>query len=46
VIIAVLQDHGAAHGEPELLERQPTSFQGACNTGCEHGQAARALSRT
>jgi hypothetical protein len=28
VIVAVLQDHGAAHDEPELLERQLTSFQG------------------
>jgi hypothetical protein len=43
VIIAVLQDHGAAHDEPELLERQLTSFQGACNPGCEDVQAARHL---
>jgi hypothetical protein len=43
VIIAVLQDHGAAHDEPELLERQRTSFQGACNPGCEDVQAARHL---
>jgi integrase len=28
VIIAVLQDHGAAHDEPELLERQPTAREG------------------
>jgi hypothetical protein len=46
VIIAVLQDHGAAHDEPELLERQLTSFQGACNTGCADVQTARAPSRT
>jgi hypothetical protein len=43
VIIAVLQDHGAAHDEPELLERQLTSFQGACNPGCEDVQTAREL---
>ena len=43
VIIAVLQDHGAAHDEPELLDRQLTSFQGACNPGCEDVQAARHL---
>jgi hypothetical protein len=43
VIIAVLQDHGAAHDEPELLERQLTSFQGACNPGCEDVQTARHL---
>ena len=41
VIIAVLQDHGAAHDDPELLNRQLTSFQGACNPGCEDVQAAR-----
>jgi hypothetical protein len=44
VIIAVLQDHGAAHDEPEPLERQLTSLQGACNTGCEDVQTARAPS--
>jgi hypothetical protein len=43
VIVAVLQDHGAAHDEPELLERQLTSFQGACNPGCEDVQTAREL---
>jgi hypothetical protein len=42
VIIAVLQDHGAAHDDPELLERQLTPFQGACNPGCED-EAARHL---
>jgi hypothetical protein len=41
VIIAVLQDHGAAHDEPELLERQLTSFQGAWNPGCEDLRTAR-----
>jgi hypothetical protein len=46
VIIAVLQDHGAAHVEPELLERQLTSSQGACNTSSEDVQTARAPSRT
>jgi hypothetical protein len=43
VIIAVLQDHGAAHDEPELLQRQLTSFQDTCNPGCEDVQAARHL---
>jgi hypothetical protein len=43
VIIAVLQDHGAAHDQPELLERQLTSFQDACNPGCEDVQTAREL---
>jgi hypothetical protein len=43
VIVAVLEDHGAAHDDPELLERQLTSFQGACNPGCEDVQAARHL---
>ena len=43
VIIAVLQDHGAAHDEPELMERQLTSFQDACNPGCEDVQTAREL---
>jgi hypothetical protein len=40
VIIAVLQDHGAAHEDPELRERQLTSFQGACNPVCEDVQVA------
>lgn len=40
VIIGVLQDHGAAHADPELLERQLTSFQGACNPACEETQFA------
>jgi hypothetical protein len=40
VIIAVLQDHGAAHEDPELRERQLTSFQGACNPECEDAQVA------
>ena len=40
VIIGVLQDHGAAHADPELLERQLTSFQGACNPVCEEIQFA------
>ena len=40
VIIVVLQDHGAAHADPELLERQLTSFQGACNPACEETQLA------
>jgi len=40
VIIAVLQDHGAAHDDPELLEQQLTSFQGACNSACEDAQIA------
>jgi len=40
VIIAVLQDHGAAHADPELLERQLTSFQGACNPACAETQLA------
>jgi hypothetical protein len=40
VIIAVVQDHGAAHDDPELLKRQLTSFQGACNPRCEDVQLA------
>jgi hypothetical protein len=40
VIIAVLQDHGAAHDDPESLKRQLTSFQGACNPACEDTQFA------
>ena len=40
VIIVVLQDHGAAHTDPESLERQLTSFQGACNPACEDVQIA------
>ena len=40
VIIAIVQDHGAAHADPELLERQLTSFQGACNPQCEDVQIA------
>jgi hypothetical protein len=40
VIIAVLQDHGAAQADPETLERQLTSFQGACNPECEDVQIA------
>ena len=39
-IIVVLQDHGAAHDDPELLKRQLTSFQGACNPACEDTQLA------
>ncbi|HEX2233304.1 MAG TPA: hypothetical protein VHG69_08065 [Thermoleophilaceae bacterium] len=39
-IIVVLQDHGAAHDDPELLEGQLTSFQGACNPACEDTQFA------
>ncbi len=40
VIIAVIQDHGAAHNDPESLKRQLTSFQGACNPACEDTQFA------
>ena len=40
VIIAVVQDHGVAHDDPELLEQQTTSFQGACNPECEDVQTA------
>ena len=40
VIIAVLQDHGAAHANPELLARQLTSFHGACNPACKETQFA------
>lgn len=40
VIIAIVQDHGAAHADPELLERQLTTFQGACNPECEDVQIA------
>ena len=40
VIIVVLQDHGAAHDDPQLLEQQLTSFQGACNPACEDAQIA------
>jgi hypothetical protein len=40
VIIVVLQAHGAAHDDPELLEQQLTSFQGACNSACEDAQIA------
>ena len=29
-----------AHADPELLERQLTSFQGACNPQCEDVQIA------
>jgi hypothetical protein len=43
VIIAVLQDHGAAHDDPQLLERQLTSFQGACHPGCEDVRTVREL---
>jgi hypothetical protein len=43
VIIAVLQDHGAAHDEPELLERQLTSLQGARHPGCGDVRTARQL---
>jgi hypothetical protein len=39
-IIVVLQDHGAAHDDPELLEAQLTAFQGACNPACEDTQLA------
>jgi hypothetical protein len=39
-IIVVLQDHGAAHEDPDALERQLTSFQGACNPECEDVQIA------
>jgi hypothetical protein len=40
VIIAIVQDHGPAHADPELLARQLTSFQGACNPRCEDVQIA------
>lgn len=40
VIIAIVQDHGAAKADPELLERQLTMFQGACNPECEDVQVA------
>lgn len=30
----VIQDHGAAHADPELLEQQTSSFMGACNPDC------------
>jgi len=40
VIVVVLQDHGTAHDDPELLNRQLTSFEGACNPTCEDVQFA------
>jgi hypothetical protein len=30
----VVQDHGVAHSDPELLAQQTSSFQGACNPDC------------
>ena len=39
-IIAIVQDHGTAHEEPDLLERQLTSFDGACDPECEDAQIA------
>jgi hypothetical protein len=30
----VVQDHGAAQSDPELLAQQTSSFQGACNPDC------------
>jgi hypothetical protein len=35
LITVIVQDHRAAHADPELLERQLTAFQGACNPECE-----------
>lgn len=40
VILAVLQDHGLPHEDPELREAQLTSFEGACNPECEDVQFA------
>jgi hypothetical protein len=40
VIIAIVQDHGAAQADPELLERQLTTFQGAATPECEDVQVA------
>ena len=36
----VLQDHGRAHDDPELLEQQLTGFQTACNPECVDVQFA------
>ncbi|GAB3038137.1 hypothetical protein GCM10011376_35350 [Nocardioides flavus (ex Wang et al. 2016)] len=33
-IHVVLQDHGMAHADPDLLEQQLTGFQTACNPDC------------
>jgi hypothetical protein len=40
VVVTVLQDHGTAHADPELLEQQLTSFEGACNPACAEVQLA------
>lgn len=40
VIIIVVQDHGAAHDDPDLLGMQLTSFEGACNPECQDAQFA------
>jgi hypothetical protein len=40
VILVVLQDHGPAQGDPQLLETQLTSFMGACNPVCAEPQFA------
>jgi hypothetical protein len=36
----VVQDHGAAHDDPELLNMQLTQFEGACNPHCADVQYA------
>jgi hypothetical protein len=36
----VVQDHGAAQSDPDLLAQQTSSFEGACNPGCEDVQFA------
>jgi len=36
----VIQDHGPAHSDPDLLELQTTSFMGACNPDCVDVQFA------
>lgn len=36
----VLQDHGTAHADPDLLEQQLTGFQTACNPVCVDVQFA------
>ena len=40
VVVTVLQDHGTAHADPELLEQQLTSFESACNPACAEVQLA------
>ncbi len=39
-IHVVLQDHGMAHTDPDLLEQQLTGFQTACNPDCVDVQFA------